>query len=282
MRLASYRARGEDNFGIVAGDGFISLKDRLPGKPRTLREVMAPDLLSQARRSKDEKPDTLMADAEFLPVIPDPRKFFAIGVNYRDHAQETGRNVETRPSIFSRFDNTLIGHGQNLIRPSISHEFDFEGELAVIIGKPGRYIKQSAALDHVAGYSCFVDGSVRDYQKHSVTAGKNFPATGPFGPWIVTTDEIPDPTRLILTTRLNGEVVQHSGVDMLIHTVPVLISYLSEITVLEPGDVIATGTPAGVGLRRNPQLWMKPGDTLELEISGIGTLVNPIVDEAPF
>jgi 2-keto-4-pentenoate hydratase/2-oxohepta-3-ene-1,7-dioic acid hydratase in catechol pathway len=280
MKLASYRTRKGDNYGIVSGDGLISLKDRLPDKPQTLRDLLAKDALDEARGLAGETPDTEIADVEFLPVIPHPRKFFAIGINYRDHAAETGRSVEPRPSIFSRFDDTLIGHGQPMVRPRISHHFDFEGELAVIIGQAGRYIKEADAMGHVAGYSCFVDGSVRDYQKHSVTAGKNFPATGPFGPWMVTADEIPDPSRLVLTTRLNGEVMQRSGLDMLINTVPVLISYLSEITGLEPGDVIATGTPAGVGHRRTPPLWMKPGDTLEVEISGVGTLVNPIMDEA--
>jgi len=148
-----------------------------------------------------------------------------------------------------------------------------------VIGRGGRHIPAERALDHVAGYTCFVDGSVRDYQKISVTSGKNFPGTGPLGPWIVTTDEIPDPGRLTLTTRLNGEVVQRSGTDLLIYSVPHIIAFCSDFTPLSPGDVIATGTPEGVGHRRNPPLWMKPGDVLEVEISGIGTLRNRVVDE---
>jgi 2-keto-4-pentenoate hydratase/2-oxohepta-3-ene-1,7-dioic acid hydratase in catechol pathway len=152
--------------------------------------------------------------------------------------------------------------------------------LAIVVGRAGRYIKPEHALEHVAGYTCFVDGSVRDYQKISVTAGKNFPATGSLGPWIVTTDEIPDPARLTLTTRLNGKEVQHSGTDMLIHSVEAIIAFCSDFTPLGPGDVIATGTPEGVGHRRTPPLWMKAGDVLEVEISGIGTLRTRVVDES--
>jgi 2-keto-4-pentenoate hydratase/2-oxohepta-3-ene-1,7-dioic acid hydratase in catechol pathway len=181
--------------------------------------------------------------------------------------------------MFIRFADTLVGHDGEMIRPNVSSNFDFEGELAVIIGRGGRHIKPEHALDHVAGYTCFVDGSVRDYQKFSVTSGKNFPGTGPLGPWLVTAEEIPDPTRLVLTTRLNGQEMQRSGTDLLIYSVPRIIAFCSDFTQLHPGDVIATGTPEGVGHRRNPPLWMKPGDVLEVEISGIGTLRTHIVDE---
>jgi 2-keto-4-pentenoate hydratase/2-oxohepta-3-ene-1,7-dioic acid hydratase in catechol pathway len=166
-----------------------------------------------------------------------------------------------------------------MIRPSVSDNFDFEGELAIVIGRGGRHIMPQRALDHVAGYTCFVDGSVRDFQKISVTSGKNFPATGPLGPWIVTTDEIPDPSRLTLVTRLNGAEMQRSGTDMLIHSVADIIAFCSAFTPLNPGDVIATGTPEGVGHRRTPPLWMKAGDVLEVEISGIGVLRTRVVDE---
>ncbi len=181
--------------------------------------------------------------------------------------------------MFIRLASTLAGHEGEMIRPSVSQSFDFEGELAVIIARGGRHIPVERALDHVAGYTCFVDGSVRDYQKFSVTSGKNFPATGPLGPWIVTTDEIADPTRLTLVTRLNGQEVQKSSTDLLIHSVPQIIAFCSDFTPLAAGDVIATGTPEGVGHRRNPPLWMKPGDVLEVEISGIGTLRTRVVDE---
>ena len=181
--------------------------------------------------------------------------------------------------MFIRFADTLVGHDGDMIRPSVSDNFDFEGELAVVIGKGGRHIKTERALDHVAGYTCFVDGSVRDYQKFSVTSGKNFPGTGPLGPWLVTTDEIPDPSRLTLTTRLNGTKVQHATTDQLIYSIPQIIAFCSDFTALSPGDVIATGTPEGVGHSRKPPLWMKPGDTLEVEITGIGTLRARIADE---
>ena len=181
--------------------------------------------------------------------------------------------------MFIRFTDTLVGHRGILVRPCVSDNFDFEGELALVIGKAGRHIKPEHALDHVAGYTCFVDGSVRDYQKFSVTSGKNFPSTGPLGPWIVTSDEIPDPGRLTLTTRLNGKQVQHSPTDLLIYSIPQIIAFCSDFTALSPGDIIATGTPEGVGQRRTPPLWMKPGDTLEVEISGIGTLSAQVVDE---
>jgi 2-keto-4-pentenoate hydratase/2-oxohepta-3-ene-1,7-dioic acid hydratase in catechol pathway len=181
--------------------------------------------------------------------------------------------------MFIRFTDTLVGHGGELIRPKVSDNFDFEGELAVVIGKPARHVTAEQALDHVAGYTCFVDGSVRDYQKFSVTSGKNFPGTGPLGPWLVTPDEIPDPSKLTLTTRLNGSQVQHSPTDLLIYSIPQIIAFCSDFTQLSPGDVIATGTPEGVGHSRKPPLWMKPGDVLEVEISGIGTLRAHVADE---
>jgi len=220
-----------------------------------------------------------LADVKFLPLIPRPDKIVCVGINYRDHAAETGRTVEPQPQIFMRLTNTLIGHEGAMVRPKVSECFDFEGELAVVIGKRGRYVPVAQALDYVAGYTCFIDGSVRDFQKHAVAAGKNFPASGPLGPWMTTADEIPDPSRMTLSTRLNGKEMQHSGLDMLINTVPQVVAYVSTVTTLEPGDIIATGTPAGVGHKRNPPLWMKPGDTIEVEISGIGILRNSIVAE---
>lgn len=279
MKLASYRSGNGNDFGIPIAGGFVSLKKRL-GYP-SLRDLLMDGALDRVRDvMRDEDPDARFSEVEFLPVIPDPNKFLCIGINYREFAHQMERKVEVRPGLFSRFADTLVGHEQPIVRPKVSHQLDFEGELAVIIGKAGRYISQRSAMEHVAGYSCFVDGSVRDYQKLSPTAGKNFPSTGPFGPWMVTADEIPDPAALHITTRLNGQVVQQSGTDMMIHSVAALISYLSEITTLEPGDVISTGTPGGVGHRRQPQLWLKSGDRLELEISGIGKLSNPIIDES--
>jgi 2-keto-4-pentenoate hydratase/2-oxohepta-3-ene-1,7-dioic acid hydratase in catechol pathway len=278
MKLASYVAGGKSCFGAVVGDGVVTMNGKL-GYP-TLRDALASDGIAEIRQAaKDARPDHKLTDIHLLPAIPNPEKILCAGINYRSHAAETGRDLPKQPSMFVRLANTLTGHDGEMIRPSVSQQFDFEGELAVVIGRGGRHIPPERALDHVAGYTCFVDGSVRDYQKLSVTSGKNFPGTGPLGPWIVTTDEIPDPTRLTLTTRLNGQKVQHSGTDLLIYSVPQIIAFCSDFTPLVPGDVIATGTPEGVGHRRNPPLWMKPGDVLEVEISGIGILRNRIVDE---
>jgi len=280
MKLASYIVDGTEAFGVVSGEGVITMNDRLGGRPARLRDALAADLLGQIREAaSDARPDHKLTDIKFLPVIPNPDKIACAGINYRSHATETGREVPKQPSMFLRLANTLVGHEGEMIRPKVSQNFDFEGELAVVIGRGGRHIPVERALDHVAGYTCFVDGSVRDYQKYSVTSGKNFPGTGPLGPWMVTTDEIPDPTRLTLTTRLNGQEMQRSGTELLIYSIPHIIAFCSDFTTLAPGDIIATGTPEGVGHRRNPPLWMKPGDVLEVEITGIGTLRSRIVDE---
>ena len=215
-----------------------------------------------------------------LPPITDPDKIICAGRNYRAHAAEAGGAPPENPQVFLRLVNTLVAHGQPMVCPKISGDFDYEGELALIIGKPGRHIAKADALSHIFGYTLFNDGSIRDIQfKHSIAAGKNFHQTGGFGPWIVTADEIPDPTRLHLATRLNGHEVQHTGIDDLIFDIPTLISYCSDWTPMVAGDVISTGTPEGVGFARKPPLWMKPGDFVEVEIGGIGVLRNPIVAE---
>ena len=247
--------------------------------PRCATRLRLKDSRAIRQAAKGATSDHQFAHVRLLPPIPDPEKIFCAGINYRSHAAETGRELPKQPSMFLRLPNTLVGHEGEMIRPKVSDNFDFEGELAVVIGRSGRHIPEARALDHVAGYTCFVDGSVRDYQKHSVTAGKNFPGSGPLGPWIVTSDEIPDPSRLVLITRLNGKEMQRSGTDLLIYSVPTIIAYVSQLTPLVPGDIIATGTPEGVGHRRTPPLWMKAGDVLEVEISGIGVLRTRIVDE---
>src|SRR5207302_7751511 len=277
MKLASYIADGKACFGVVTGDGVVTLNQRLGAA--SLRDALAAGALADMRRATEAaKPDHRLDDIKWLPAIPNPEKILCAGINYRSHAAETGREVPKQPSMFVRLANTLVGHEGELIRPSVSQNFDFEGELAVVIGRGGRHIPAARGLEHVAGDSCFVDGSVRDYQKFSVTSGKNFPGTGPLGPWMVTTDEIPDPTKLTLITRLNGQEMQRSGTDLLIYSVPHIIAFCSDFTPLSPGDVIATGTPEGVGHRRSPQLWMKPGDVLEVEITGIGVLRSKVVD----
>ena len=278
MKLLSFTADGKELFGAVSGDGIVTLNERTGYA--SLRAALAAGAMDAMRTAaKDGKPDRRLADVKFLPVIPQPGKILCAGVNYRAHASEVGRELPKQPSLFIRFTDTLVGHDGAMTRPSVSDNFDYEGELALVIGKGGRHIKVENALDHVAGYTCFVDGSVRDYQKFSVTSGKNFPGTGPLGPWLVTTDEIPDPGKLTLTTRLNGQQVQLSPTDKLIYAIPQIIAFCSDFTTLAPGDVIATGTPEGVGHGRKPPLWMKPGDTLEVEITGIGVLRARIADE---
>ncbi|MCC6889462.1 MAG: fumarylacetoacetate hydrolase family protein [Hyphomicrobiales bacterium] len=280
MKIASYQVNGGAAFGVVKEGGVVTMNDRVDAA--SLREALERGRLPAiAAAAASADPDHALAEITFLPVIPDPQRIACAGINYRSHASETGREIPKQPSMFLRLADTLVAHEGEMIRPTVSTQFDYEGELAVIIGRGGRHIPQERALEHVAGYTCFVDGSVRDYQKFSVTSGKNFPGTGPLGPWLVTTDEIPDPTRLTLVTRLNGTEVQRSGTDLLIHRIPHIVAFCSDFTTLAPGDVIATGTPEGVGHRRNPQLWMKPGDVLEVDITGIGTLRTRIVDERP-
>src|SRR5262249_49821569 len=218
MKLLSFAGDGKEWFGAVGDDGVVTLNDK-SGQPN-LRAALAAGALGKIRElARTAQPDRKLREITFLPVIPQPEKILCAGINYRSHAAEMSRELPKQPSMFIRFADTLVGHGGELIRPKVSDHFDFEGELALVIGKGGRHIAAERALEHVAGYTCFVDGSVRDYQKFSVTSGKNFPGTGPFGPWLVTTDEIPDPGRLTLTTRLNGKEVQRSATDLLIYSI---------------------------------------------------------------
>jgi 2-keto-4-pentenoate hydratase/2-oxohepta-3-ene-1,7-dioic acid hydratase in catechol pathway len=280
MKLASYIANGKPAFGVVTGNGVVTMNDRLGGRYATLREAIAGGAIDEMRRAAEgAKPDQQLAGLRFLPVIPNPEKILCVGINYKSHAAEHGSEAPKLPNIFTRFVNTLVEHEGNMIRPKVSTSFDFEGELALVIGKPGRHIKAEDALSHVAGYTCFCDATVRDFTKYSLVASKNFHGSGPLGPWIVTADEIPDPTKLTLTTRLNGQEMQKSGTDMLIHSIPAIIEFCSVFTPLAPGDIIATGTPDGIGAKRTPPVWMKAGDVLEVEVSGIGTLRNTIADE---
>lgn len=284
MRLVSFIQAGKPGFGAVKGEGVVDLGRHLAGKGiADLRGLLAADALAEAAAIVDKaSADFPLAAVTLAPVIPNPDKIICVGLNYHDHVVETGRTVTAHPPLFARYSGSQIGHGAPLVRPKVSDEFDYEGELAVVIGKRGRHISEADAYSHVAGYSCYNDGSVRDWQRHThqFLPGKTFADTGAFGPWLVTRDEIPDPTKLTLETRLNGQVVQHTGVDMLINPIPKLIAYCSTILPLEPGDVIVSGTPGGVGAKRTPPLWMKPGDVCEVEISGIGILRNPIAAEA--
>jgi 2-keto-4-pentenoate hydratase/2-oxohepta-3-ene-1,7-dioic acid hydratase in catechol pathway len=278
MKLLSFAADGKEWFGALRNGGVVTLNNKV-AQPN-LRAALAAGALENMRDVVQRAaPDRNLEDIKFLPVILQPGKILCAGINYRSHAAEMARELPKQPSIFIRFTDTLVGHGGELVRPKVSDHFDFEGELALVIGKGGRHIPAERALEHVAGYTCFVDGSVRDYQKFSVTSGKNFPGTGPLGPWLVTTDEIPDPGQLTLTTRLNGKEVQRSPTNLLIYSIAQIIAFCSDFTAVAPGDVISTGTPEGVGHSRKPPLWMKPGDTLEVEITGIGVLRAHVVGQ---
>lgn len=280
MRLVSFRHANAQKFGMIVDGGIVDLSTRLSARWPSLRAAIAGQALAElGAAAKGAAADFKLGEVELLPVIPEPGKILCVGLNYSTHVGEMGRQLPTVPSVFSRFTNTLVAHGGNIVRPRASIDFDFEGELAVVIGARCRHVSRASALSVIAGYTCFLDGSVRDFQKHSVTAGKNFPATGPLGPWMVTADVIADPQRLELTTRLNGAIVQHDTTDHMIFDVATIIEYLSTVTWLEPGDIIATGTPDGVGAGRKPPLWMKGGDKVEVEISGIGTLGVNVVDE---
>jgi 2-keto-4-pentenoate hydratase/2-oxohepta-3-ene-1,7-dioic acid hydratase in catechol pathway len=283
MKLLSFVVDGHPSYGTLKDNGIVDLRARFATEECTsLRQLLEGNRLADAATlTATARPDHSLDKIAFAPVIPDPGKIICVGLNYRDHVAETGRTVTEKPALFARFACSQVGHLQPLVKPKVSDDFDYEGELAVVIGRPGRHIPAGRALEHVAGYACYNEGSIRDWQRHTsqFLAGKTFAESGSFGPWLVTTDEIPDPSKLTLQTRLNGTVVQNATTDLMITAVPELIAYISTICPLTPGDVIVTGTPGGVGLKRTPPLWMRPGDTVEVEISGVGTLRNTVIAE---
>jgi 2-keto-4-pentenoate hydratase/2-oxohepta-3-ene-1,7-dioic acid hydratase in catechol pathway len=282
LKLATYLHQGHASYGIVEGDGIIDLTRRIGARFPDIRTLFAHEGLGEARKAAaGQKADLKLSEVKLLPPIPNPGKIFCIGLNYEDHRQETKREKTEAPAVFVRFPESQVGHDQPILRPRESTKLDFEGEIAVIIGKSGRRISEKDPWDYVAGYSCYNDGSVRDWQWATTqwTAGKNFAATGGFGPWIVTADEIPAATELTLITRLNGVEMQHTTTALLVHTIPSLIAHLSTWVPLEAGDVIVSGTPGGVGARREPPVWMKPGDVVEIEVSRVGILRNTIADD---
>ncbi|MDW3688235.1 fumarylacetoacetate hydrolase family protein [Cupriavidus sp. CV2] len=283
MRLVSYEHSGAAGFGVVVGDGVVDLGKALEGRYSDLRSLLAADALAAARPAAEGRaPDYALADLTLLPVIPNPGKIWCVGLNYGEHVRETGREITEQPTFFLRVADSQVGHEQPIPRPQESVRLDYEGEIAIIIGKGGRRIAEADAWQHIAGYACYNDGSVRDWQLHTQQwgPGKNFWRTGAFGPWMVTADEIPADTRMTLVTRLNGVEVQRATTDMMLHSIPRQIAYASTVAPLQPGDVIVTGTPGGVGAKRTPPLWMKAGDVVEVEVDRIGVLRNPIVDEA--
>ncbi len=284
MKIVSYQlANGRPGWGVVQDDAVVELNSLAPDLKTYLAKHVT---LSELTVPTDAPRYALNSSFTFLPPITNPDKIICIGLNFLSHILEGDRPVPANPTIFTRFANSQIGHLQPLIKPAISDHFDFEGELAIVIGKTCRHVSRDAAAPFIAGYSCYNDASVRDWQQHTsqFTPGKNFIATGGFGPWLVTPDEFGDPANATLVTRLNGEEVQRGTIDDLVFDIPRLIEYCSTFTILEPGDIIVTGTPGGVGLHRKPQLWMKPGDTVQIEISGIGILQNSVSQDtsAPF
>lgn len=277
MRYVSFtRPDGANSFGRLAGDSIVDLGGD-PNGPRDLKSALDRDSLGAL---KDGARFDSMS-VQLLPVIPNPDKILCVGLNYATHVAETGREQKAHPAIFTRWADTLVGHRAPLVRPRESIRFDYEGELAIVIGRPGRRICRANALTHVAGYSVFNDGSVRDWQRHNIqfTPGKNFPATAAFGPALVTLDEVGDLPAQRVQTRLNGNLVQDQPISDLIWDIPAIVEYCSTFTALSAGDVIATGTPGGVGDKRVPPLYMVPGDVVEISVGSIGTLANPIVDD---
>jgi 2-keto-4-pentenoate hydratase/2-oxohepta-3-ene-1,7-dioic acid hydratase in catechol pathway len=283
MKLASIRLDGNPVWGRVEGDEIIVPDKAFLHANPTLKNAIASDALGMIMDVR-ESARVPVADAVFDPLITDPGRVICVGINFKAHMQEMGREPPDYPWLFVRWPDSQVGHGEPVIKPSASDNYDYEGELAVVIGKTARHVKAHDALDYVAGYSCFMDGSIRDWQNHSsqFTPGKNFKSSGSFGPWLVTRDEIPDPAVLQLTTRLNGKVMQQAPISDLKFDVPALIEYCSTFAELQPGDVISTGTPGGVGFARKPPVWMQPGDMIEVEIDAIGTLLNPVFAEPDY
>ena len=282
MKFATFKSNGTATWGLIDGEEAVDLGTALRSRYPDLKSAIAADALHEAAEAARGAKRYPASGIEWLPVIPNPDKILCVGLNYEMHRKETGRAEVDNPTIFARFANSQTGHLANILRPRVSHELDFEGELAIIIGKAGRYVSRADAWNHIAGYACYNDGSVRDFQRHThqFTPGKNFPGTGAFGPWMMTPDELGDLRPLKLQTRVNGQVVQEATIDQMIFDIPRQIEYCSTFTRLEPGDVIVTGTPGGVGAKRNPPVWMKAGDVIEIDIGPIGTLTNTISDEA--
>ena len=279
MKFVSFRAGGKSRYGLVDGDSVIDLTQRL--KYPDLKSLIEADALDEAAEAVSGPAEFDLDQIKYDPVIPNPGKIICVGLNYEGHRKETGMTQHKMPNFFVRWADTQVGHLENIVKPLDSDQLDWEGELVVIMGKGGRYIKQSDAESCIAGYSIYNECSLRDYQKHSsqFTPGKNFPGTGAFGPYMVTPDEMGELAGKKIQTRLNGETMQDATLDMMIFSPTRLIEYITSFTPLSPGDVIVSGTPEGVGWVRKPPLWMKGGDIVEVEIDNIGILRNPVVNE---
>ncbi|MEI7495689.1 MAG: fumarylacetoacetate hydrolase family protein [Betaproteobacteria bacterium] len=289
MRFLSFEANGQAGIGWVKdihATDFVNLSLAAPELPRNLKDLIStPGGLAAADAAARKAPTSAVQSISavtMLPLIPNPGKIVCMGLNYADHAKEGGNARPEFPSFFLRGNSSMVGHNQPIVRPKASTQLDYEAELAVIIGKKARHLTADNALDCIAGYSCFNDGSIRNYQRKSSqwTIGKNFDGTGPFGPCLVTPDELPPGAAgLRIQSRLNGKVMQDANTDVFLWNVVEALRIITECMTLEPGDVIITGTPAGVGYARTPPVWMAPGDICEIEVEGVGILSNPIVDE---
>jgi 2-keto-4-pentenoate hydratase/2-oxohepta-3-ene-1,7-dioic acid hydratase in catechol pathway len=279
MKLISYHHNGTDSYGAVVGDRVVDLRPAFGARAADLKALLAAGLLVEAARVvAAAEPGPKLDQVRLLPVIPNPGKIVCVGLNYGEHVRETGREITEQPTLFLRVAESQLAHGEDIVLPPESTKLDYEGEIAVVIGKPGRRIAEQDAWDHIAGYACYNDGSIRDWQSATPqwTAGKNFWRTGGFGPWMVTRDEIRDGQVMTLVTRLNGQEMQRTTTDKLIHSIPRQIAHISAFTPLAAGDVIVTGTPGGVGAKRTPPVWMKAGDVVEVEVDAIGILRNGI------
>lgn len=285
MKLVSFSYQNQAQVGARIENQLVPLSNLDASLPTSLRELLAADKLDEiSEKLASYQGETISVDeVEYLPLIPEPGKIICIGRNYAAHAAEGGAEVPSYPEIFYRGKTSLLGHEQPIIRPKCSDKLDYEGEFVFVVGKTCRHATEENALDFIAGYSLFNDATIRDYQRFSSqwTIGKNFDASGPFGPELVTSDELPDGlSGLSLKTTLNGEVMQNAEIDNLVFPVRSLVAFLSECMTLEPGDVVVTGTPAGVGYARKPPVWMKAGDVVEISVEGLGTLSNKVAEES--
>ena len=280
MRISSFRIDGRPSYGISENgpihEASAAFRQRFPD----VRSVLAADALSELAADEGSN-DFDTDDVVFLPPVPNPDKIICVGVNYRPHAEEMGRDLPEHPLLFVRFPGSITGHDCPIIRPNASTHYDFEGELAIVIGRTGRHLDRDSGPGAIAGYSCFMDGSVRDWQRHTsqFIPGKNFESSGAMGPALVTADEITNPAALSLQTRVNDVVMQTGSLNELIFDLPALLEYCSTFTELLPGDIIATGTPGGVGAARTPPLWLQPGDRVSVAIDGVGRLDNVVAKE---